>query len=107
MIQSFRRWVFGIDGDWSLQVEQLGSFGHPGDAMRSVLGYVQVLQVGDAELSDIWRLVRSAESAMQRADVQDDVLLQVASEVVATCDKRRDIFGSVDIKDLRVAFTQL
>jgi hypothetical protein len=107
MIRSFRRWVFGIDGDWSLHVEQLGSFGHSGDALRSILGYIQVLQVGDAELSDIWRLVRSAESAMQRADVQDNVLLEVASEVVTTCIKRQDIFGSVDIKDVRAAFAQM
>lgn len=107
MIRSFRRWVFGIDGDWSLHVEQLGSFGHSGDALRSVLGYIQVLQVGDAELTDIWRLVRSAESAMQRADVSDNVLLEVASEVVSTCSKRQDIFGSIDIKDLRAAFAHM
>jgi len=103
MLGSFRRWVFGLDGDWSLQVEQLGSFGHPADALRSVLGYVQVLQKGDAELSDIWRLVRAAESAMQRADVQDDVLLGVASELVSIADKRSDIFGAVDNKDLSAA----
>lgn len=107
MIRSFRRWVFGLDGQWSLHVEQLGSMGHPGDALRSVLGFVQVLQVGDAELSDIWRLVRSAESAMQRADVQDNVLLEVASDVVANCNKRHDIFGSVDIKDLSTAFAAM
>lgn len=103
MMGCFRRWVFGLDGDWSLQVEELGSVGHPADALRSVLGYVQVLQSGDATLYDIWRLVRAAESAMQRADVQDNVLLDVASELVATCQKRKDIFGSVDNKDLIAA----
>jgi len=107
MIRSFRRWVFGLDGEWSLQVEQLGSLGHPVDALRSVLGYMQVLQPGDAELSDIWRLVRSAESAMQRADVQDNVLLGVALELVDTCQKRQDIFGSVDMKDLHAAFAAM
>jgi len=103
MIGAFRRWVFGLDGDWSLQVEQLGSLGHPADALRSVLGYAQVLQSGDAELSDIWRLVRAGESAMQRADVQDTVLLEVASELVSTCRQRQDIFGSVDNRDLSAA----
>jgi hypothetical protein len=103
MIGCFRRWVFGLDGDWSLQVEQLGSCGHPTDALRSVLGYIQVLQVGDAALSDIWRLVRAAENAMQRAEVQDKVVLSVASELVATCQKRQDILGSVDNKDLTTA----
>jgi len=107
MIGSFRRWVFGLDGDWSSQVEQLGSLGHPSDALRSVLDYVQVLQEGDAQLTDIWRLVRAAESAMQRADVQDNVLLRVASELVATCQKRKDIFGAVDNKDLSAALVAM
>jgi hypothetical protein len=107
MRDSFRRWVFGLDDDWSLQVEQIGSFGHPSDALRSVLGYVQVLQKGDAELLDIWRLVRAAESAMQRADVQDDVLLGVALELVSICQKRSDVFGAVDIKDLNAALTAM
>merc|ERR1719265_1973667 len=107
MIGSFRRWVFGLDGDWSLQVEQTGSYGHPADALRSVLGYVQALQKGDASLSDIWRLVRAAESAMQRADVQDGVLMKAASELVGICAKRGDIFGSIDIKDLHTAFAAM
>jgi len=107
MIRSFRRWVFGLDGEWSLNVEQLGSFGHPADALRSVLGYVQVLQPGDAELSDVWRLVRSAENAMQRADVKDNVLVGAASELLDVCQKRQDIFGSVDIKDLHAALVAM
>jgi len=107
MIRSFRHWVFGLDGEWSLNVEQLGSIGHPADALRSVLGYVQVLQPGDAELSDIWRLVRAAENSMQRADVKDNVLLGVASELVDACQKRQDIFGSVDIKDLHAALVAM
>jgi hypothetical protein len=107
MIRSFRRWVFGLNGDWSLNVEQLGSFNHPGDALHSVLSYVQVLQVGDAELSDIQRLVKAAESSMQRADAKDNALLQVATEVVVTCNTRQDIFSSVDIKDLSAALATM
>lgn len=107
MIGSFRRWVFGLDGDWSLQVEQLGSIGHAADALRSVLGYVQVLQAGDAALCDVRRLVRAAEGAMQRADGRDDKLLRVASELVDTCQKRQDIFGSIDTKDLNAALVAM
>jgi len=107
MIRCFRRWVFGLDGDWSLQLEQMGSASHPSDALRAVLSYVQVLQVGDADLSEIWRLVRAGENAMQRADAQDDALVEVASELVATCQKRQDIFGTIDSKDLNAALVAM
>lgn len=107
MIRCFRRWVFGLDGDWSLQLEQMGSASHPSDALRAVLNYVQVLQVGDADLSEIWRLVRAGENAMQRADAQDDALVEVASELVATCQKRQDIFGTIDSKDLNAALVAM
>lgn len=107
MIAAFRRWVFGIEGDWSLCLEQTASCGPPAKALREAQGLVQGLRPGDASLSEIWRLIRAVESAMQCADASDNEALSAASDLVTCCRNRLDIFGSVDVTELNDALTTM
>lgn len=103
----FRQWVFGIDGDWSLALEERASCEHPSDAVKEVLEFVKVLLPGDASLMDVSRLVGVAECAIQRMDVRDDSSYVVASDLVSCCRTRQEIFSNIELERLNTALASL
>merc|ERR1719235_581102 len=110
VLVSFRRWVFGIDGDWSLALEQRASGMHPFNVLEEVIGVVKILHQGDTQSEDVSRLVRVSESAMQRADLRDKRTRSVASDLVAVCIEAsiaQEIFTSVDLEILTTALASM
>lgn len=104
---SFRRWVFGIDAEWSQALEQHAACNPPAQTLRDFLDRIHGLHKEDASHEDICRLTRAATHAVQRLTALDFEGSDVAAALVTCCHTRKDLFCDAQLCELRTAVSSI
>lgn len=100
VLGAFRRWVFGINGNWSQNLQDLAAFESPLTALQEAFDRIQGLQHSDVQCADITRLVHAIKHAMERLTASDNEAADLAAALVARCQARRDLFCEIELADL-------
>lgn len=100
VLAAFRRWVFGIQGGWSQDLQRLAGCESPLTALHDAHDRMQGLRQGEVPPADICRLVDAVVHAMNRLTVSDADAIDVAAALVARCRTRQDLFGQDQLSEL-------
>lgn len=100
VLAAFRRWVFGIEGDWSQELQRLAACELPLAALQDAHDRMQGLRRAEVPHEDISRLVSAVLHAMERLTVSDVDAIDIAAALVARCQARQDLFDESQLDDI-------